>query len=417
MNFYKNKIIKSLIVFCILILLTTAVPATTNLSIKEINKNNYNSSYINETKSIENILMNIKYENLNLFTNNIIFKLLNFDKLDVENNFYKEVYNYFEMGDLTKIQLINLLKYKVIPLEKECHSIMLGDKSINEMSLELNNLWTIYNSTINKNDLTPFQNTNQDPDFDDYASYYELATNIWLGHPSDEQKWPILTFMDFLGISYDNYYEWSHKVTNHINFTIIASTIITSFCLVVLGGVPIDDSSLLLINILAGLIAAMLLYLNFQTLAYVSNGHEYMQRLVEREVNILIHIVDEDTLEGIDSLWDHYGITAYNQDAYTWCNGEDAKTPDFFTYFLGPSLYMDQINETGWYCLNTHYIGDGYSYDDIEKNYYKAPCPPGTWRIKIYGNEEYREYPEFEIKIGKGQTAIIQDIFLERRQE
>lgn len=413
--FYKSKIIKSLIVCCILILLTTAVPATTNLSIKEINKNDCNSSNKNEAISIENLLMSINDENQNFVTNNILLKLLKFNKLDVENNFYEEIYNYFGMSDLTKTQLINLIKYKIIPLEKECHSIMLGDKSINEMSLELNNLWTIYNSTFNKNDLNPF-NSNQDPDFDEFISYYELATNIWLGHPADEQKWPILTFMEFLGISYDNYFEWSHKVTNHINFTIIASSIITFFCLVVLGGVPIDEPSLLTINIFAGLIAAMLLYLNFQTLAYVSNGHEYMQRLVEREVNILIHIVDEDTLEGIDSLWDHYGITAYNQDAYDWCNGDDAKTPGFFTYFLGPSLHMDEINDPGWYSLNTHYIGDGYGYNEIEKNYYKAPCPPGTWKIKIYGNEEYREYPEFEIKIGMGQTAIIQNILLEKRQ-
>ena len=183
----------------------------------------------------------------------------------------------------------------------------------------------------------------------------------------------------------------------------------------VLAVVPIDSAAMSFVNLVASIAIAIIFYLDLQALAYVNNGQEYMHNLKSLEVNILIHIGYNNSgkFVGIDNLYKHFGIEAYNLDAYEKCTGEEAYTTDFFTYYLGPSTYMEGQGEKGWYSLRMRYIAEGN--DNIQENYKKAPCPPGRWEIIIYGNDEYERHQPIYLEIDGGETAIIENIELTPR--
>jgi len=419
---FKKKIVISLLIICILILVSTAVPAI-NSSIKdnilsEKIKDNYP---VNNERIITEYFKNDNEEINSINDHLLLLSLLNKiqDNYEIPLDFYKKIQNYFGFHKMAKNEIIDLFFKVIIPLDKECKEIISGNKEFQDMSLELSDLWlTFEDYFFTEDNINNNFKTNYNSDFNIFINNYVKATDIWLGISTPENRWPILNILSFLGVSYNNYYEWSTKITDHLNFTIVVSSVITAFCIFVLAAVPFSSSDpvLIMVNLLAGIIAAMVFYIDIQTLAYVSNGHEYMQRLKEMEVNILLQCVDNETYTGIPELWSHFGITATNTDAINWCeeNEGDAKEKEFFTYFMGPSEYMGDNGEYGWYSLHMRYIGEGY--DDVRRNYLKAPCPPGNWSIKIFGNEDYMEHEPISITIGAGETAIIHNVTLMKRQ-
>lgn len=395
-SFYRNSI-AAVFVSCMM-LATVVVTATENsISMERI-----------ENQKEETFNVHLLKRIVNLF--------------DIPSDFKERIREYFGLYDLTKKDLKTLMNEKVIPLHKEVKSIISGKTDCSEMSGELRDLLCIFYECFGGNDETngvygnPSEQLNGNgPDFETYWENYQRATSIWLGNSTPENRWPILDLIRLLGISYDNYYDWSTKVTDWLEQLIKISGAIIFLTVFVIAVVPITGIELAIANLLAASFIFIIFYLDLQALAYVNNGHEYMHNLKNLEVNILIHIGYNNSGEfvGINNLYEHYGIEACNLNACENCTGHEAYTTDFFTYYLGPSTYMEEQGENGWYSLRMRYIAEGNK--NIQENYKKAPCPPGRWRIIIHGNDEYEGHQPIYLKIDGGETAIIENIELTPR--
>ena len=402
--FNRKAVIASILMVSILVSVSTITPAIHDLKISNIAIRNHqiNEQRLEKTNS-DYIINHNDYDNKNNF--------------GIPKGFIEDIIEYFDLLSLDKSELKDLIINKLLPLTNEIKDLHLGEKSFKECSQELQDICFIFEKYNNFEDVLDEEikqsNLNEDisQDFMDYSIPYRQLYSILYGDVTENKilgdynrVWFALRVF---GSVFDekNYYDWFYGIQDKIDFMRGLTIIFGGFSIAVLAIVPVETY---LINGGAALLIFLFFWFNAHLASYVHNGHEYFQMCKNKEVNILLHVVDEEG-NGIPD-YKIQDIYAVSTDAMNWIDekGEDetkGRDTHYFQYILGSSDCMNDNGEIGWYSLETRHIAEGYS-DPLAK-YKKAPCPPGNWEIHIDANEYYLSYENKDVYVDPGSTIII----------
>jgi hypothetical protein len=257
-----------------------------------------------------------------------------------------------------------------------------------------------YDNLINQDENEKYSEYFASNDFDDYWDAYIKFTDYMLGEFNNtkiQYRWYYeYVCKKFSTWAADNYYDWHKQVNAGIGdlwddfFEWTGFSCIFSLALVLgFGGI---SPFVWYISFAVGFKAAA-------AMGYAYNGVNNFQRLRNREVDIIIHVVNE-TGVGIPDLHNSMGgILAQNKNAIDKCVGEGGKgafDTQKFKYKMKP--IQGNTSEEGWYSLSNRYEFDEDEKSAVKK-YEQAVCPPGLWNITIDGGDIYkkREIPEFNV--------------------
>lgn len=306
---------------------------------------------------------------------NIFSKHLDKDSFKISSSVFKQMQDFIGSPDMSKIELLQVVYSKIIPLYKEIQKITVGEKPIDQMSPDLNNLLEIFGKPLNANyaiynnghdkQITHLNDPNED--FDDYWFWYEKALDKWQESPIEK----------------DNFEDWFNEVSS--------------------GNEEIFDNAMkdfrnIIIVTIVNRVAGLVLFTLFMNdvinyLVYIISSTNLFFELMVREVDIILHVVD-DKGNGIDGLAirDEEKIAAYSVNVI---EEKQSEFHDDFTYTLGP---ITDVSQSGWYSLSQRW----------GPNYLLAPAPPGKWHITIDDGNGPWKTNETECSISSGQVYVIE---------
>ncbi len=353
-------------------------------------------------------------EQMNLL-NSIFNQQISYDLLT-------EIINFFEITKSQLFQSKNIMLDKARIIHEEIREIIKNGGTYQEFSPDLKEFLNFFEKYDIKQTIQTEKPSisSKETDWEDYLEFYQKATTIWSGHytyqPGPGNRWYFLDIFNSIH-SESNYYDWSTKLINKIDFIYKVSIIVGILCIPALSIVPFENG-MILINLIAGVALSFMLWFDYNLASYAQNGNEFMQELQDREINILLHVVEYDkqtkTYKGVNGLYKNHGIEAINYDAKNWSEKEPdpttGRSESFFTYYLGPTDCKN--DENGWYSLKKHYLVDGNT--NPLTRYKKAPCPPGSWKLTIHGNSGYKTVELPPMEISAGDTIILDNVTIEK---
>jgi len=397
----KKAVVTSMLAVLLICFASTAVPATNGSKTIDIVDNKckilttrqnddaisdfYETIQGQDDISYEDVLSYVK-NNLVEDNNKIFLALINqmgnsFSKYNDKGSFkvpssvIKQMQEFIGSPDMSKTELLQVLRSKIIPLYKEIRKITVGEKPIDQMSPDLKNLLEIFGNPLNANyticnnghdkQITPLNDPNSD--FDDYWSWYLKALDKWQESP----------------IGKDNFEDWFNEVKSG-NEEIFNQRKITFRNIIFVT----------IVNRVAGLVLfTLFFYDTIEYLVQIITCTNLFFELMVREVDIILHVVD-DKGNGIDGLAirDEEKIAAYSVNVI---EEKQSEFHDDFTYTLGP---VTDVSQSGWYSLSQRW----------GPNYLLAPAPPGKWHITIDDEDGPWKTNETECSISSGQVYVIE---------
>jgi hypothetical protein len=304
---------------------------------------------------------------------NIFSKCLDKNSFKVPSSVFKQMQEFIGSPDMTKSELLQVLRSKIIPLYKEIQKIVVGEKPMEQMSPDLKNLLEISGNYLNPADKYNSQSSYLgDPksDFDMYWENYMIAQAIW---------------GEYIGAdNFEDYYQWADKF-----YGILADiSVIFAFAIFITYLPPGFNFAPLIF-------LATLSIVNIFALVHYIDAAKSFFDLTWMEVDIAIRLIDNQTKQGIPNLAG--SIVAYSVNV----KNDHESYIHQFTYKLG---YERNAEEPGWYTLKRR----------PGPHYELAPPPPGTWAVTIddgYGPYKPR-YLEFDIE--KNSAYVMENVTLYR---
>lgn len=357
--FRKKAVFMSIFITLILCLGSVVIPSINGLNEINIRKNfEPNKFEPNDLFSYELYQKAISYleENEKILENNILIsKLITnlnnkginiFDYLkDLSYNEFIDIYEFLGVIKFNRYELLRVMTTNIIPLFSQIQKIINLDEPDNEI-----------NTDIFSN--TKITNTINESDFDKYWKLYNTTVDYW----GDR-------------FEVDNFQDWFNRIdlVNVELFDAYKYSILTSLAICIVG------SFVDYVAWIGWLLLGAVLYEVYEFAGYVIQGFNYYTTLIEMQVEILVHVVENTTeMNGIDGLWEKRDIIAISTDAKNKCDGSRGFTENLFTYYLGPANLEEGENESGWYSLKNRNKAE----DDRNKDF-KAPHPPGNWTIEV----------------------------------
>lgn len=269
-----------------------------------------------------------------------------------------------------------------------------------------------YDNLINQDENEKYSEYFAYEDFEEYWDAYVNFTNFITGN-TNNKWWLIIVNELFSTWQADNYYDWHKQVNNGIENlwnhfgTLAGISFILSLFLYVFDIGKISPF-VWLMCFLGGVEAVA-------GMGYSWNGVNNFQRLLRREVDIIIHVVNE-TGVGIPNLHNTQGgILAKNKNAIVRCKEEGDKgvfDSQKFQYKMRP--IKGNTSEQGWYSLSNR-----IEFDEDERSsmlkYKQAVCPPGLWNISIDGGDIYNSTKIEEFNVLTADVVILDNIALYER--
>jgi hypothetical protein len=236
------------------------------------------------------------------------------------------------------------------PLLSFLFNKLIGKYLINENS---NSNFEVINDIINLNNQYETEYNNDILSSSQPSSGFE---DWWELYKKCKQRWSL--FGTLIIDNYDDWYNWGYNVLSFFSV----------FIIIIYGLIWLSNG-----------VAAEYLYPFFAVwelyLLYFINTYLISSSLIVREVDIVLHVMNSQSSEGIDDL----DITTYSTDVenkVTEGDSTEEELNDFFTYIVEPATYLGD----GYYALSAR---------DRETKYKKAPEPPGNYKILI--PEQYAE--------------------------
>jgi hypothetical protein len=220
-------------------------------------------------------------------------------------------------------------------------------------------------------------------DFDLYWEDYKDCIDFFRGSWENKQgvtPWWFRIISRFYGFRKGNYHDWNVSVNDEVGKIWSQSTFFTMVA--AFSSFFGNRTSAIVGFFLVG----FYLLTAASALGYIQNGHNKFHRLLEHEIDIILHIRNKNGTD-ITGLHQNGGIKAINVNALD--NSSDRLGYNFtlFEYYLKP---IDGNQSTsGWYSLHAR---------DNPK-YKKAPCPPGKWNISIFPTGKNDIYMEQHLQI------------------
>lgn len=302
-------------------------------------------------------------------TNKVIIPLvINFikNRLRIPSKFIDRIINHFDILNLNRKELKNLLFNKIIPFHNELKTLFLNSRNYSEI-LKICNETGLGDFFVTQ---PPGPQPEKDGDYKSFKYNYEWLDNVWHKRTGDQVQW----LYGIFPITACSYYEWKIKVDDYMTKLFDDSRIMGGLSALVIA---VADSYIA--DVIGCIIIFYYLFQDAMLMAYAYNSCCFFDTCEQNQVQILIHLVyNESGISNYDG-----DITAWNVDAYNTCEEKFQEYEDktvwqkpLFTYNLGEEVKIsNSIDNNGWYSLSNRYY-----HNDI---YEKAPCPPGNWTIHI----------------------------------